>query len=270
MNKIVTRKSIKNICICMMISMFSFGLNGCGAQKPKEKSVTVFAAASLTECFNEVGKEIKSDKNINAVFNFAGSQSLVTSIEQGTKADVFASANTKYMDKLKEEDYVSESVIFAENNLVLCKNKKSNVVIDKFEDLSKPEVKIIAGDKSVPVGNYFHKALDNQLSDKKIGQDTYTNIMNNIKSNELDVKSVVSKVALGEGDIGIVYKTDINENNKQDLDIIELKEFENLKVQYPIGAINKSENSESAKEFIDYLTSDKGKEILKKYGFKVD
>ncbi|SFC39277.1 molybdate ABC transporter substrate-binding protein [Clostridium uliginosum] len=270
MNKMVRRNKIRNICVFLIIGMISVSLNGCGAGKAKDKSVTVFAAASLTECFTEVGKELKKDKNIDAVFNFAGSQALVTSIEQGSKADVFASANTKYMDKLKESDTVSESVIFAENNIVLCKNKNSKVTVDKFEDLSKPGVKIIAGDKSVPVGNYFYKALDNQLSEKSINQDTYTNIVSNIKSNELDVKSVVSKVALGEGDIGIVYRTDVNENNKQDLDIIELKEFENLNVQYPIATINKCNNSKEAKEFIDYLTGAKGKEILTKHGFKVD
>ncbi|AOR24759.1 molybdate ABC transporter substrate-binding protein [Clostridium taeniosporum] len=267
MNKIVGKNSIKNIGIFIILSVILFSLNGCGAQKPKEKSVTVFAAASLTECFNEIGKEIKKDENIDVVFNFAGSQALVTSIEQGSKADVFASANIKYMDKLTKEDYVSDSVKFAANNLILCKNKKSSVVVDKFEDLSKPEIKIIAGDKSVPVGNYFHKALDNQLAEKNINEDTYKNIINNIRSQELDVKSVVSKVALGEGDIGIVYRTDVNENNKENLDIIELKEFEDLKVQYPIAKIKSSDN-ENANEFIKYLTSDKGKEILKKHGFK--
>ncbi|MDP4146814.1 MAG: molybdate ABC transporter substrate-binding protein [Bacillota bacterium] len=263
----------KLMIIILSILITAFCITGCGNSvqtSKKSQSITVFAAASLTESFNEIGKQFEKDKGIKVVFNFAGSQALVTSINEGGKADVFASANTSCMEDLKKSNKVDKSIVFAKNQLVICKNKDSKVNINSLQDLSKKGVKLIAADKSVPAGSYFYKALDNAVKEKTIDADIHSKILNNIKSSELDVKSVVSKIALGEADAGIVYKTDINNSNKDNLDLIELNEFSKLQVEYPVAVVNSSDKKTEAQEFIDYITQGKGKELLKKYGFMVN
>lgn len=241
--------------------------NATNATQAPPKKITVFAAASLTESYNAIAKEIKKDKNIDITYNFAGSQQLVAAINQGANADVFASADTKNMKTLTDAKKVDKDVIFAKNQLVITKNKSSNVSVNSLQDLAKDGVKLIVGTKSVPCGTYFYKALDDALADKTIDQATYDKIKANIKSEELNVKDIVSKVKLGTADVGVVYKTDVN--GQKDLQLITDKEFSKLKIEYPVAVVSDSKNKDAAQEFIDYITKGKGKDILKKYGFIV-
>lgn len=237
--------------------------------KNNEKRIMVFAAASLTESFNEIGKKFEEDKKIEVVLNFEGSQALVQSINQGSLADIFASANTSYMDELKKNNKIEDSTVFAENKLVICVSKTSKKSVNNFKDLSKDGLKLVIGDKTVPVGSYFYKVLDEQKQKNLIDEYIYNVIKSNIKSNELNVKDVLAKVVLGEADAGVVYKTDINEANKDKVDIVETSEFNNLKIKYPIAKLKASKNKEEAEEFITYITEGKGKDILKKHGFDI-
>ncbi|WP_010237218.1 molybdate ABC transporter substrate-binding protein [Clostridium arbusti] len=242
--------------------------NKVAENKEPAKKITVFAAASLTESYKEIGEQIKKDKNIEVKFNFAGSQQLVASINQGADVDVFASADTKNMKTLTDAKKVDKDIIFAKNQLVIAKNKSSKVSITSLKDLGNDGVKLVVGDKSLPAGNYFHKALDAAKADNTIDQATYDKIIKNIKSEELNVKDVVSKVKLGDADAGVVYKTDAT--NQKELEVIPDKEFSKLQVDYPIAVISESKNKEAAQQFIDYVTTGKGKSILQKYGFSVD
>lgn len=237
-----------------------------GSNEPPKK-ITVFAAASLKESYTEIGKQIKKDKNIDVEFNFAGSQQLVASITQGANADVFASADTKNMKTLTDAKKVDKNAIFTQNQVVIVKNKSSKVSISSLADLGKDGVKLVVGDKSLPAGNYFYKALDAAKADNTIDQATYDKIIKNIKSQELNVKDVVSKVNLGDADAGVVYKTDAN--NQKELQVITDKEFSKLQVDYPIAVVSASKNKTAAQEFVDYVTTGKGKDILKQYGFSV-
>lgn len=274
------KKYFKLIFIIGIIVSFIMVLGGCGSttsktssvqsnKKEAPKKITVFAAASLTESYNEIAKDLKKDKNIEVSYNFAGSQQLVTAIDQGANADVFASADTKNMDKIKTDGKVDKSKIFANNQLIIAKYKDSSISITSLKDLAKDGVKLVVGDKSVPCGSYFYKALDAALKDNTIDQDTYNKILKNIKSNELNVKDIVSKVTLGEADAGVVYKTDVVKSNKDKLQVVKDAEFSKLKIEYPVAVINSSSNKNAAQEFIDYITTGKGKDILKKYGFIV-
>lgn len=266
-------KRLKLVIALVGLVAVSISVLGCSKESKnttkKDKKIMVFAAASLTESFNEIGKDFKADKNIDVVFNFAGSQALVQSINQGGFADIFASANIRYMDELKENGKVELSKIFAENKLIICRSKASKIAVKNFIDLSKDNLKLVIGDKTVPVGDYFYKTLEEQKQKNFIDIHTYNAIKSNIKSNELNVKDVLTKVVLGEADAGVVYKTDINEANKDKVDMVEATEFNNLKIKYPIAKLKSSRNSEEAEDFITYITEGKGKDILKKYGFDI-
>ncbi|GKU24846.1 molybdate ABC transporter substrate-binding protein [Clostridium folliculivorans] len=267
-------KRLKLVLTLVVLVAVSISVLGCSKVSKNitnnnEKKIMVFAAASLTESFNEIGKKFEEDKKIDVVFNFAGSQALVQSINQGSPADIFASANTNYMDELKKIDKIEGSKAFAENKLVICISRTSKISVNNFKDLSKDGLKLVIGDKTVPVGSYFYKVLEEQKQKNSIDDYTYNAIKSNIKSNELNVKDVLAKVILGEADAGVVYKTDINEANKDKVDIVETSEFNNLKVQYPIAKLKASKNKEEAEEFITYITEGKGKDILKKHGFNI-
>ncbi|MBC8059899.1 MAG: molybdate ABC transporter substrate-binding protein [Clostridiaceae bacterium] len=262
------RKLNSKILIFIPLSLIIFMLSSCST-KTKTSNVRVFAAASLTECFGEIGKALEK-KNLKVEFNFAGSQQLATSLEQGTPAEVLASASIKYMDELQKKKVIDSSIIFAKNKLIICKNKSSNAIITKLSDLGGTGVKLVIADKSVPVGDYFYSSIDKAVKAGKINTRDVEKILSNIKSNELSVKDVVSKVLIGQVDAGVVYKTDITSRNKDKLEVIEPEEFMGNEVSYPIGVLGTCKNKEGAQVFVDYVNSKDGKAILKKYGFVVD
>ncbi|QAA33624.1 molybdate ABC transporter substrate-binding protein [Clostridium manihotivorum] len=264
----------KKIVIPILAVLVALSAVGCAAKGKESKAaalekkeITVFAAASLTESFTEMAKNFEKQKNIKIKFNFAGSQDLASSIKAGAGADIFASANKKYMDDLTKENLISKSNTFTKNTLVVCKSKKSSKDIKDLKDLDKDGVKIIVGDKSVPCGSYFYTALDSAVKGGMLKAEEKDKILKNVKSQELNVKDIVAKVQLGDGDVGIVYKSDITEANKKDLDMIKIDEFSKLNVEYPIGIIKSSKNSSEAETFVDYVNSQEGKTILDKYGF---
>ncbi|MFB3765126.1 MAG: molybdate ABC transporter substrate-binding protein [Methanotrichaceae archaeon] len=237
------------------------------AEQPKE--LTVFTAASLTGAFGEIGQLYKNETNINAVFNFDGSQVLRTQIENGAYADVFASANTKQLNAVKAEGLMNNSSIsiFTKNKLALIIPKDNPAKIHNLTDLAKPGIKIVIGTKDVPVGDYAMQIINKLGNDSTYGPDYKTKVMSNIISRETNVNYVVTKVALGEADAGFAYVSDITENLSAKVDKIEIPDKYNVIAEYPIGILKQSKYPAEAKEFIDLVKSEKGTAILEKYGF---
>ncbi len=205
------------------------------------RTLTVFAAASLTGAFGEIGKAFEAaSPNVTVAFNFAGSQALRTQIEQGASADVFASADHKNMDTIVGENLIAEgkSQDFANNRLVVILPPKNPASIQTLQDLARPGVKLDLADASVPVGNYARQALTAMSKDLSFGADFSTRVLANVVSNETDVKQVVSKVDLGEADAGIVYVTDAQAAT--DLMTITIPDNVNVIAKYPIAVVAKS------------------------------
>jgi molybdate transport system substrate-binding protein len=238
------------------------------AEQPKE--LTVFTAASLTGAFGEIGQIYKNETNISVVFNFDGSQVLRTQIDNGAYADVFASANTKQMNALKTEGLMNNSSvsIFTKNKISLIIPKDNPAKIQNLTDLAKPGVKIIIGTKDVPVGDYAMQIINKLGNDSAYGPDYKKKVMDNIISQETNVNYVVTKVALGEADVGFAYVSDITENLSAKVDKIEIPEKYNVVGQYPIGILKASKYPVESEEFINFVESEKGKAVLDKYGFE--
>ena len=169
-------------------------LPGATSARPEASGrLTVFAAASLTEVFPAIDPRPR--------FGFAGSDQLAFQIQQGAPADVFAAASPKYPEALYKQGLVEKPIPFATNTLVLIVPKSNPAGIHSVTDLTKPGVKIVIGDPSVPVGSYTRTVLSN------LGISAA--VLKNVVSQETDVKGVVAKVALGEADAGFVYVTDV-------------------------------------------------------------
>ncbi len=260
------------ICIVLVVTLIGCGAEHKQTNQEKPVEITVFAAASLTESFNEIAAEFEKLDNgtVKVVYNFAGSQALKTSLENGAKADIFASASINYMEELEEKGFVSGYSIFAQNRLVLIKNKKSSYSIAKLGDLSAEGLKIAVGDVSVPVGMYWEQALETAYADGELKSDEISRIERNIKTTELNVKDVVSKVTLNVVDAGVVYKTDVTRSVLEKVEEIDLPVLQRFDSKYPAAVLKDSEGNAEALKFYNFLLSEKGKEILKKYNFITD
>jgi molybdate transport system substrate-binding protein len=230
--------------------------------------LTVFAAASLTASYTDIGKAFEAvNPGTKVTFNFAGSQALRTQIEQGAKTDVFASADSNNMNPLKTAGLVvGDTPIFTRNRLVVIMPKDNPAGLKTLKDLSKAGLKLDIADASVPVGNYFLQSLDKLSADATYGADFKTQVLARVVSKETDVKQVVSKVSLGEADAGVVYTTDAQAAIDK-LVTIEIPDQFNVIVVYPISVVKGSANPALAQKFIDYVLSADGQAVMKKYGF---
>ncbi len=228
--------------------------------------LTVFAAASLTDAFTEIGKNFEA-ANPGAIvnFSFGGSQALRTQIEQGAQADVFASANTKEMDTLVSGGLVGvgTATIFLTNQLVVILPAENPANVTGLQDLSKPGLKLVLAAEEVPVGKYTRQALENM--DISIEPGFKDKVLANVVSNEDNVKQVVAKVQLGEADAGIVYVSDAVA--AAELKRIEIPAADNVIAEYPIAVLIQSANTDVARAFAAYVLSPEAQAVLQKWGF---
>lgn len=230
------------------------------------RTLTVFAAASLTDAFSELGQAFEtSHPGVTLTFNFGGSQNLRTQIEQGAPADVFASANTKEMDALVSGNLVTADtpVIFLTNQLVMILPKENPAGITSLEDLAKPGIKLVLAAEEVPAGRYARQMLEN-LNDL-YGDGYKDHVLANVVSNEDNIRQAVTKVQLGEADASIVYVSDAVA--VPDLQRTDIPAEINVTAEYPIAPLAKTENVDLANAFIDYVLSPDGQSILAKWGF---
>ncbi|MCL4394229.1 MAG: molybdate ABC transporter substrate-binding protein [Chloroflexi bacterium] len=231
-------------------------------------TLTILAAASLTDSFKEIAKGFEAaNPGVKVAFSFAGSQTLRTQIQQGVTADVFASADNNNMDPVKAANLLaSDPQIFTRNLLVVILPKANPGGLKELKDLSKAGTKLIVAASSVPVGNYTLQALDKLSADPTYGSDFKAKVLAQVVSNETDVKAVVTKVGLGEGDAGVVYTTDAKVAADK-LTTIAIPEQYNVVATYPIAVLKSSPNASLALKFVDYVLSSDGQAVLAKYGF---
>ena len=230
-------------------------LAGCGSGG----KLQVDAASSLTEVFQQLDPK--------AQFDFAGSDELAFQLEQGAKADVYASASPKYPEKLYREKLVEKPVDFATNTLVLIVPRGNPGHVTGLGSLMNPKVKLVLGAKGVPVGDYSRKILDGFC--KKL--DTVKPCPRaRIVSEEQDVKGVVAKVALGEADAGLVYATDVKPAGGKVLAIDNgggRFPFVEPTVKYEIAVVRGAKHRSAAAKFVALVTSPEGRAALAKAGF---
>lgn len=259
---------------CALALLGTILLAGCGpagtassaAGATTPRTLTVFAAASLTDAFKEIGAAFEAaHQGVTVKLSFAGSQTLRTQIEQGAQADVFASASGKEMTALVIGGLVDQAApqVFLSNRLIVLLPSKNPAGVKTLEDLAKPGIKLILAAQDVPVGNYARQALE--LMEKQFGAGFKDKVLANVVSNEEDVKQVVAKIQLGEADAGIVYTSDAVA--APDLPTIEIPSELNVVAKYPIAVLSKSPNADLAAEFVTYVLSPDGQATLKKWGF---
>jgi molybdate transport system substrate-binding protein len=211
--------------------------------------ITVYAAASLTNVFPQI--------DASATYSFAGSNTLAAQIQLGAPADVFASANTALPQQLWQKGLCTQPVVFTRNTLVLIVPKSNPAGIHSVYDLQKPGVKLDVAAPAVPVGSYTRQILKNMA---------LASVLDNVVSNETDVREVLAKVSLGEADAGFVYSTDARTVPGQ-VTVLKMPAWAQPKVQYGICVVKSSANVAAAQAFIRTVLSKAGQAKLLVAGF---
>ncbi|HEX5089957.1 MAG TPA: molybdate ABC transporter substrate-binding protein [Nocardioides sp.] len=249
------RPGVLGVAVLLLAGLVS----GCGDDSDDgggDTTLTVFAAASLTKTFTEIGQEFESDHDgVEVEFSFGGSSDLVAQIQQGAPADVFASADQANMEKLTADDLqAGDPVDFASNTLEIATPPGNPAGVTSFADLGKDGVNVVVCAPEVPCGAAAVKA------------EAATGVTINPVSEEQSVTDVLAKVSSGEADAGLVYVTDVT-GAGDSVEGVTFPESSDIVNTYPIVALDDSENADLAQEFIDLVTGDTGQSILDAAGF---
>jgi molybdate transport system substrate-binding protein len=230
----------------------------------------VFAAASLTDSFEDIGTAFEdANDGTSVAFNFAGSPALRTQLQEGADADVYASADTNNMQQALDASLVvDDGEMFTRNRLVVIVPADNPANVTALQDLSKDGLKLVLAAEDVPVGRYAQESIAKMQAEGSFGETFSDDVLANVVSNEPNVKAVVTKVQLGEADAGIVYVTDVTAEVEADISTIDIPDDLNVVAVYPIAVTTNAGNPETAQAFIDFVLSGEGQAILAGYGFQ--
>ncbi len=238
------------VTLAMMVSACGTATETDDGQR---RQLSVFAAASLTEAFTQLGEDFTAaHPDVRVSFNFAGSNDLVTQLQQGAPADVLATADPKNM--AEAGDLVSAQQAFAGNKLVIAVAPGNPEGITGMADLARGDLEVVLAAPEVPAGKYAEEARDG------------AGVAVQPASLEVSVKGVVAKVSLGEADAGIVYITDVDAANGK-LQGIAIPDNQNVIATYPIASVAASEHTDDAQAFVDLVLSGEGQRVLTDNGF---
>jgi molybdate transport system substrate-binding protein len=240
-----------------------------GGAAQERTTLTVFAAASLSDAFGEIAREFERVRpGINVRLNLAGSQQLAAQIEQGASADVFAAADERWMGYVRERRLVAmEPLVFARNRLVAIVPRTNPARIRRLQDLAKSGVKLVLCADAVPVGRYSRTVLRNLARDPAFDSDFAARALRNVVSEEENVKAIVAKVQLGEADAGIVYRSDVTLRVARYLRVFEIPESAAVIASYPIATTAGARDPAGAEAFVALVLSAEGQKILERHGF---
>ena len=265
LNSSSLQKKIGSTIILLILAMF-----GCAKNDLKyaantylnDENLTVSAAISLKDAFDEIGTVYQEKSGLKINFNYGASGALQRQIENGAPADIFASAGEREMNELEKSGFIDSASRrnFARNSLVLIVPKDSDLNVEKFEDLTKNEIKKIAvgNPKTVPAGHYAEESL------------TKMNLQNAVQSKLIsaeNVRQVLDYVVRGEVDAGIVYATDALTAKENVIVAAAADEESHSPILYPLAVI-KEGRQKPARGFADFVLSADGQNILRKHGFK--
>jgi molybdate transport system substrate-binding protein len=239
------------------------------AQARESQTLTVFAAASLTDAFGDIASGFEAaHPGVKVVFNFGNSSTLAAQLAEGAPADVFASANGQQMDVARSAGRILDPIhVFAQNRLVMAVPADNPAHIQSLRDLAKPGLLLVVAAPGAPVREYTDRILEQLAAVPAYGSAYRQAVIANIVSEEETVRLVVAKVALGEADAGIVYQSDITPDVARDVTAIPIPTVYNTLATYPIAVTNDAPRPQLARSFVEYVLSTDGQAALAHWGF---
>lgn len=211
--------------------------------------LTVFAAASLTNVFPQIAPHER--------YSFGGSNQLAAQLQQGAPADVVAAANTAIPSRLYDQGLLEKPVVFTRNELIVIVPRSNPAHVHRVADLANPGVKVVVAAPGVPVGDYTRTVLHTMKLDA---------VLQNVVSNEPDVREVLAKVALGEADAGFVYVTDAR-TVRGKVATVGIRWSAQPRVSYAVAVVRASRHKAAARAFVRRLLGTSAQAKLRAAGF---
>jgi molybdate transport system substrate-binding protein len=255
--EVMRMRGVLRPLLLLAVVMFGSSVPAGGADAPPSKQpLTVFAAASLSEAFKEIGRAFESaHRGRSVAFSFGGSSTLAMQIAEKAPADIFASADQSNMQKVVDAGETSAKPrIFATNQLTIAVPRGNPRHIESLADLSRAGVTVSLAAPEVPAGKYAAQIFANAAVPVPKA------------SQEVDVRAVLSRVAAGEADAGIVYVSDIRAAAGK-VEAVTIPAQYNVVAQYPIATLEHAADPEAAAAFVDLVLSPAGQAILERFGF---
>lgn len=263
-----------------MVVLLTLGLSGCagaptqgGTVSAQEQSatqqstLTVFAAASLTDVFKELAQAFEAQHpGVTVRFSFGGSSSILAQILQGAPADVFASADEAKMVTAQEKGVVESSAIFARNKLIVIVPKTNPAQIERFDDVAKNGIRLVLAQDGVPIAEYTKQVL--QKAAATHGTSWSDQVLANLASREADVRASVNRVVLGDADATFCYVTDVTPAIRDRVTVIPIPDDLNIQATYPIAVVKATPNAALAQQWIDFVLEDAAQQTMRKWGFQ--
>lgn len=240
-----------------LLALGTLALTGCSqtVSDPASSTITVLAAASLQESFDQIATDYEAaHAGVDVQVSYGGSSSLAKQITDGSPADVFASAATRNMDTVVAAGKATDPTVFASNVLEIAAPPANPGRVDALADLTNGSLKVALCQAEVPCGAASSKLFTQQGMTVRAA------------TQEPDVKSVLTKVELGEVDAGLVYATDVRAAGKDVLGI-QIPARQNVSTSYPIVTLSDSPNPKQAQDFVDHVLSGRGRAVLQDAGF---
>lgn len=258
----MTKSPLRVLTHTALVALMGLGLAACGnddAVDPRaedERTLTLFAAASLTDTFTDLAETFEDQhEGVTVELSFGGSSALVSQLQEGAPADVFAAADEKTMQVAADDDLLAgEAIPFATNTLVVVTPPDNPAGVQGLADLARPDVETVVCAPQVPCG-----AAAESL-EEAAGVDISP------ASEEQAVTDVLAKVVAGEADAGLVYVTDA-ESAGDDVETIEVPEAADVVNTYPIAALADARHTDLAQDWITLVTGDDGQQMLADAGF---
>jgi molybdate transport system substrate-binding protein len=258
-------KPLTLIC-CLWLIALSCVPSPAAAQAPV--TLTVFAAASLTNALTEAGAAFTAATGVRVVYSFGASSELAAQLAQGAPCDVFASANLRQMQVANEAGRLgAPPVTFARNRLVVIVPADTPAQIAGLHDLANDGVRLVLAAPSVPIREYTDVMLARMAFAPAFGPRYRAAVLANLVSEETNVRQSVAKVVLGEADASIVYISDVTPNIADQVQMLTIPDAFNTTAQYPIARTNDTPHAEAAQAYIAFLLSDEGQAIVTRWNF---
>lgn len=248
-----------------ILTLLTFLLLAACTTTGSSQTITVFAAASLTDAFTEISTAYEQQNpSVDIVLNFAGSSTLAAQLIEGAPANVFASANNNQMQQVIDAGRINAEAVnlFAENRLTVIMPDNNPAEIHTLADLASPGLRLVVAAPDVPVRDYTETMLARMAASLDYGPAYRNAVLDNIVSEEENVRLVVVKVSLGEADAGIVYTSDVTPDSN--VLTLPVPDQFNVTATYPIAWLTDDSRTQA---FIHFVLCDEGPSILEEWGF---
>jgi molybdate transport system substrate-binding protein len=269
----------RRVNVCLLATLVSVSVlvefTGCGqgsnggtGGEKEGGELTILAASSLIDAFGELGKTFeKQNPGTEVRASFGASSDMLTQIQQGAPADVFASAAREEMNTAVKDGLVAgKPEVFVKNREIIMVPKDNPAGINEFRDVAKPGVKLVLAQKDVPAADYAIEILGK--ANAEYGDGFEKKVLSNVVSKEADIRASVNRVTVGDADATFGYASDYTPDIRNKVEVIPIPPDLNIIATYPIAALDGAKSPGLAKKWVELVTSEEGQRVLKKWNFE--